>query len=158
MPKEIEINYDADPPFNQKVRDAVDEILRKCVSDLVITWVHAQPENDKLGKDGADKWRVKVKSDFPYAAGCAGGNVINLNLHGIRNDAVRVAEGDYELALANTLCHELVVHVIVNRFDHWGCGEEPDEVDRDALTHTLYRVKGKLSDNKCEEFKKALGL
>jgi hypothetical protein len=156
------LNYDADPPVNQKVRDNVDKVFAKCFGELkqdvvAIKWTK-----------GVDKKKQKQKNEFNIssdghfvnkAVGSTGDGNVTIDKDGIGNACALESDADPDVATANVIAHEVGHHGICgNNCDPKGDKKADNVVDKMGLTKATRKDLGVWSADVCKCMKEKLGV
>ena len=161
----LHINYDADPPFTQRVRELTETALSSCFESLdedevIIQWSRGSVSSNVLGKSdsiNAAFWSINLLSSLtsPDANALTGGYTVNVNPTSLRGDAARAA-GDVEVALANTIANQIGVHCLAGESGHILSNGGPTDIDRPRITPALCRALGTWSPAMCAEIRAQL--
>lgn len=157
----LTINYDADPPITQKVRDNVEAIFKKCFDDLekdkvAFVWKKGLQPKEKLGKTD---FNLATNGHVPRGNGETGDHVSTLDMDHISDSSALDDDGDKEITTANTIAHEIGYHAICDKSDPvTGDNKADDIVDRYRCTQKLTKELGKWTPDICAAMKKALGV
>ncbi len=158
----IVIHYAPNPPIiTARVRQLVEEIFQECleplaeIKDVAIFWQRGLAPRGSLGGNGgifspSTEWNINVGTGLRLknACGQSGGWGVELNPANINATASK-AGGDPEIVTANTIAHEIGVHVLGGRWTHWCSNDEPLSVDQGRFTPELARAKGSFSPDCC---------
>ncbi|GAX59445.1 2-polyprenyl-6-methoxyphenol hydroxylase and related FAD-dependent oxidoreductases [Candidatus Scalindua japonica] len=157
----IVIHYANDPAFNSRVRDLVEQIFATCFETLqndqvFFTWVAGTvPDKDTGRKQSLTEWHINLNNKLKANGvnGQSAGYESNINVSSVQSDAANVTGGDADAAMANTIAHEIGVHVIA---DYDWTHPTPDsvlDVANESTTRELARHIGYFSSIVCSNMR-----
>jgi hypothetical protein len=159
----ITLNYSTSPAIiTQAARDVVDQIFRDCFEDrdIVINWSPGLAPKNKLGNNAtwlpsipASEWNINIDTTLGAGLGAngqSGSYSTNLCPANIAS-SVTTGSGNSDATTANTIAHEVGVHILAGNWFHF-CSEETDDVvDGPKCTILNTRVRGRFSKSCCQD-------
>jgi len=150
----------------------VDAIFRECLGEaVVLNWSPGLAPKGKLGKDSkllgliaASNWNVNLDTTLAptltnpwtgtvlYPGGQTGGYSSNLCPSNISSSSAS-GGGNLTATTANTIAHELGVHLIAGDWTHWCSDDQVNSIDGVKLTKMNTTTQGSFCDECCDDIK-----